>query len=55
MISIEGRLQIASYEKNGKIIKSAEVIADNMQMLDRKGEERAKAPETVPAEQEVPF
>jgi len=38
LISIEGRLQVSSYEKNGKTVKSAEVIADNMQMLDRKGD-----------------
>ena len=42
LISIEGRLQITSYEKNGKTVKSAEVVADNMQMLDRKGDAPAQ-------------
>lgn len=60
LISIEGRLQVSSYEKNGKTIKTAEVIADNMQMLDRKGDERPKTATTaeavpVAAESEVPF
>lgn len=64
LISIEGRLQISGFEKNGKLVRSAEVIADNMQMLDRKGEERGAsgqsgqkepAAEPVPAGEEVPF
>ena len=38
LVAIEGRLQISSYEKNGQVLESAEVIADNMQMLDRKGD-----------------
>jgi len=36
LISIEGRLQISNYEKNGQMQKMSEVVADNMQMLDRK-------------------
>jgi single-strand DNA-binding protein len=60
LISIEGRLQISSFEKNGKNVKSAEVIADNMQMLDRKGDERSSGSkqltsETAPRPEEVPF
>lgn len=60
LISIEGRLQISSFEKNGRSVKSAEVIADNMQMLDRKGEDRAaagkqSAGEALPQAEEVPF
>ncbi|GBR77690.1 single-stranded DNA-binding protein [Candidatus Termititenax dinenymphae] len=39
LIAIEGRLQIGSYEKNGQQIQSAEVIADSMQMLEKKGAE----------------
>jgi len=35
LIAIEGRLQISSYEKNGQKQQAAEVVADNMQMLDR--------------------
>ena len=59
LISIEGRLQISGFEKNGKTVKTAEVIADNMQMLDRKGDERpagkALTTETAPVEEEIPF
>lgn len=54
LISIEGRLQISSYEKNGKTVKSAEVIADNMQMLDRKGDSDAQGSTNyAPKEQSV--
>lgn len=37
LVYIEGRLQIDSYEKNGARIYTSEVVADNMQMLERKG------------------
>lgn len=59
LVAIEGRLQISSYEKNGQRMQSAEVIAENMQMLDRKGSEHSEshAPaQTVPANADVaPF
>ena len=32
---IEGRIQFDSYVKEGKTIEQSEIIADNMQMLDR--------------------
>ena len=35
LICIEGRLQFDSYMKDNQSIERAEVIADNMQMLDR--------------------
>ncbi|MBT3260615.1 single-stranded DNA-binding protein [bacterium] len=35
LVSIEGKLQISSYEKDGEQKTSAEIIADNMQILDR--------------------
>lgn len=38
LVAIEGRLQISSYEKNGQRLQTAEIVADNMQMLDRKGD-----------------
>ena len=34
LVSIEGRLQLDSYTKEGQEIESAEVVADNMSMLD---------------------
>jgi single-strand DNA-binding protein len=49
LVAIEGRLQISSYEKNGQRMQSAEVIAENMQMLDRKGDTPASAPQPVAA------
>lgn len=61
LIAIEGRLQFSSYEKNGQKQTLAEVVADNMQMLDRKdtslssGTNHANAPVTAPAEDVVPF
>lgn len=38
LVAIEGRLQIDSYEKDGEKRISAEVIADNMQMLGGKSD-----------------
>jgi single-strand DNA-binding protein len=35
LVGVEGRLQIDSYEKDGQKKISAEVVADNVQMLDR--------------------
>ncbi len=37
LVAIEGRLQIDSYEKEGQKRISAEVVADNVQMLDKAG------------------
>ena len=34
LVSIEGRLQLDSYTKEGQEVESAEVVADNMSMLD---------------------
>jgi len=36
LVAIEGRLQLSSYEKNGETMPSAEIVADNFQLLDRK-------------------
>ncbi|MFC1517031.1 single-stranded DNA-binding protein [Candidatus Margulisiibacteriota bacterium] len=44
LVSIDGRLQVSTWEKDGEKMKSAEIVADNMQMLERK-----KETETVPA------
>ena len=37
LVHIDGRLQIDTYEKDGEQVTSSEVVADNMQMLERKG------------------
>jgi len=36
LVAIEGRLQISSYQKDGQTRKSADIVADNMQMLEKK-------------------
>jgi len=35
LVAIEGRLQVDTYDKEGEARTSAEIVADNMQMLDR--------------------
>jgi single-strand DNA-binding protein len=63
-VSIEGRLQIRAYEKDGEKKTFAEVVADGMQMLGRRegasgpastapGE--TPAPGTTAGEDEIPF
>lgn len=65
LVAVEGRLQIRSYEtQDGQKRKVAEVVADAVRFLDRKGTatapEPAAAPETPEAEtaereDDVPF
>ncbi len=50
LTAIEGRLQIEEYEKDGRKRQSVEVVADNMQMLDRLGAEAMSQGEPVRAE-----
>jgi single-strand DNA-binding protein len=50
LVAIEGRLQISSYEKNGQRLQTAEVVADNMQMLSPKvSEGNYQSQQPVPA------
>lgn len=35
LVAIEGRMQVDSYERDGETRTSVDIIADNMQMLDR--------------------
>ncbi|NDD66266.1 single-stranded DNA-binding protein, partial [bacterium] len=35
LVAIDGRLQFGSYERDGQVVTTADVVADNMQMLDR--------------------
>lgn len=35
LVAVEGRLQISSYDKDGEKIYTSEVVAENLQMLDR--------------------
>jgi len=62
LISVDGRLQIDSYEKNGETIFTAEIVADGMQMLERKDHSGQGASAPPPEEsmamagtEEVPF
>jgi hypothetical protein len=43
-------LQLGSYEKNGQKLQTAEVIADNMQMLDRRSDSGEPHKVAAPAE-----
>ena len=60
-VSIEGRLQVRNYEKDGEKRTIAEVVADGMQMLGKRPEGQAAAShssEETPSEDkssEVPF
>ncbi|MDQ7851188.1 MAG: single-stranded DNA-binding protein, partial [Armatimonadota bacterium] len=62
LVAVEGRLQIRSYEtQDGQKRKVAEVVADAVRFLDRKGAQAATAaPEPAaadfePEEEDVPF
>jgi single-strand DNA-binding protein len=35
LVAVEGRLQLDTYEKDGQRRSTAEIVADNLQMLDR--------------------
>jgi single-strand DNA-binding protein len=48
LVAVEGRLQVDSYDKDGQKRYSTEVVADNVQMLDR-----ATAPSTMPGSDEM--
>jgi single-strand DNA-binding protein len=65
-VAVEGRLQIRTFEQGGEQRTTAEVLADNMQMLGRKPETQPAhepeisggEPETeehLPSEEEIPF
>ena len=65
-VAIEGRLQIREYEKDGQKRSFSEVVADNMQMLGKRGDFDAQeapgktatediAEDEKPNSEEVPF
>ncbi|MEK6557456.1 MAG: single-stranded DNA-binding protein [Candidatus Margulisiibacteriota bacterium] len=43
MVAVEGRLQVDSYEKDGKRRYTSEIVADNVQFLSRKDGEQGVA------------
>ena len=43
LVSVEGRLQIDSYEKDGQTRYAADIVADNVQMLDRGNNQTTEA------------
>ncbi len=57
LVAVDGRLQIRTYEDNsGQKRESAEVVADNLQLLDRPKDGGGGARETAPlADEEDPF
>ena len=55
LVAVEGRLQIRSYEtQDGQKRKVAEVVADAVRFLDRKGAAPAAVESTADAEVEAP-
>jgi single-strand DNA-binding protein len=56
-VSIEGRLEIDNYEKEGKQRVWAQIIADDVQILSRKDEEnKTDSPSaSVPTDEDIPF
>jgi single-strand DNA-binding protein len=54
LVSIEGRLQLNSFMQEGVQRVSADIVADNMQMLERK-DEKKEAVQMSPASEAVPF
>jgi len=53
LVAVEGRLQVRSYEtQDGQKRKVAEVVADAVRFLDRKGAAAAPTPEAGPAEED---
>ena len=49
LVAVEGRLQRDQYESNGQVRESFDVVADNMQMLDR-GQQPLSPSQEPPAE-----
>lgn len=51
LVAVEGRLQVDSYEKDGERRYSTEIVADNMQILDRNrdGEHVGSPAEEMPS------
>ena len=47
LVGIEGRLQIDTFEKDGEKRTSADIVADNVQMLDRAEQSQANSKEEV--------
>ena len=50
LVAIEGALQVDSYERDGQQRESTEIVADNVQMLDRGNDLAVQQP----SEEEVP-
>ncbi len=42
LVAVEGRLQFRNYDKDGESLTMAEIVADNVQMLDRSQGESGK-------------
>ena len=49
LVAVEGRLQLSYYEKEGTQMQSAEIVADNLQMLDKVSQETSEFQQTTEA------
>ena len=56
-VAVEGRLQLDSYEKDGKKRFTAEVVADNIQLLSKKSGEpdASDTTDTSVGDDDIPF
>ena len=50
LISVEGRIQTGSYEKDGQRIYTTDVVADNVQFLEPKSQSQRVQEEITPAD-----
>ena len=50
LIAVEGRIQTGSYEKDGQRVYTTEVVADNVQFLESKGQSQNRSDDVSPAD-----
>ena len=58
-VAVEGRIEISKYEKDGKMMKSFQVVADSVEFLDFKREPGEDTKEDIPgidiSDDDLPF
>ena len=50
LVAVEGRIQTGSYEKDGQRIYTTDVIADNVQFLESKGQSQNREENVTPSD-----
>lgn len=50
LVAVEGRIQTGSYEKDGQKIYTTDVIADNVQFLESKGQSQNREENVTPSD-----